>query len=194
LRNEASGPSWSVLYGSLMNDLSRHKADLHQKQRGLRRLLNEWDPIGVMSGEGAPSDEYDCLFGVLGQLHKGASREQRAAYLSEQLLHHFDLDPTGRGQTYSQAISLTGIGPIRSLAAFLHRDARKGPEDRVLAPWPSTRDVASGERDPWRRSGLASDGNRHPPPVSRIKNRRQSPSRRQIKVSGASQTTASTMK
>jgi len=92
-RNEASRPSWSALYCRLMDDLSRHKADLHQKQRGLRRLLNEWDPIGVMSGEDAPSEEYDCLFGVLGQLHKGASREQLAAYLSEQLVHHFDLDP-----------------------------------------------------------------------------------------------------
>ncbi len=51
--------------------------------------------------------------------------------------------------------------------------------------------VSGGKRN---CSTLAFDGNRHPPPVSRIKNRRQSPSRRQIKVSGASQTTASTMK
>lgn len=77
-----------------MEDLSRHKAELRQKQRGLQRLLNEWDPIGVMSGEDAPADEYDCLSGVLGQLHKGASREQLAAYLREQLRRHFGLDPT----------------------------------------------------------------------------------------------------
>jgi hypothetical protein len=85
--------SWSALYCGLMEDLSRHKAELRQKQRGLQRLLNEWDPIGVMSGGETPSDEYDCLFGVLGQLHNGASRDQLTEYLREQLLHHFGLNP-----------------------------------------------------------------------------------------------------
>jgi hypothetical protein len=48
-----------------MADRSGNKAEVRRKQQELRQLLNEWDPIGVMPGQLAPSDEYDCLLGVL---------------------------------------------------------------------------------------------------------------------------------
>ena len=60
-----------------------------QRQRELRRLLIEWDPIGVMPG--APSDEYDCLLGLLGQLQRGDEPDRLSRYLRRQLTHHFGL-------------------------------------------------------------------------------------------------------
>jgi hypothetical protein len=54
-----------------MTDISRFKAELREKQLELRRLLNEWDSIGIKGGPEAPTDEYDCLFGVIGKLREG---------------------------------------------------------------------------------------------------------------------------
>jgi hypothetical protein len=55
-------------YRALVVDKSRRSA-VRKKQQELLGLLNEWDPIGVMPG--APSDEYDCLLGLLGRLQRG---------------------------------------------------------------------------------------------------------------------------
>ena len=73
-----------------MEDLSRHKAQIRIKQRELRSLLNEWDPIGA---DGLPEDEYDCFLRVIGDLHRGATESQVAAYLRAQLADHFGIDP-----------------------------------------------------------------------------------------------------
>jgi hypothetical protein len=59
-----------------VNDISRHKSRLRAKQRDLRHLLNDWDPIGV--ADIAPSDEYDCFLGLIGQLYRGSSESQLA--------------------------------------------------------------------------------------------------------------------
>jgi hypothetical protein len=63
------------------------------KQKELQELLNEWDPIGVMPGELAPSDEYDCLLGVLGRLQQGDEPGKLSRYMRRQLSDHFGLDP-----------------------------------------------------------------------------------------------------
>jgi len=76
-----------------MADQSGIKAAVRHKQRELQRLLNEWDPIGVMPGQLAPSDEYDCLLGLLGRLQRGGTPDTLPGYLKRQLRHHFGLDP-----------------------------------------------------------------------------------------------------
>jgi hypothetical protein len=71
-------------------DESRRKA-VRVKQQELLGLLNEWDPIGVMPG--APSDEYDCLLGLLRRLQRGEEPGKLSRYLRRKLRHHFGLDP-----------------------------------------------------------------------------------------------------
>ncbi|MET9607271.1 hypothetical protein ABZZ17_19675 [Streptomyces sp. NPDC006512] len=62
-------------------------------ERGLRRLLNAWDPIGVAD---AVQDEYDCMLApLLGQLHSGAGPTEIAEFLRHELADHFGLDPSG---------------------------------------------------------------------------------------------------
>ena len=73
-----------------MVDESRRKA-VRKKQQELQGLLNEWDPIGIMPG--APSDEYDCLLGLLARLQRGGEPGKLSRYLRRQLRHHFGLDP-----------------------------------------------------------------------------------------------------
>ena len=73
-----------------MKDISLHKTELRMKQRELRGLPNEWDPLEV--AEAVP-DEYDCLFGPVSQLYRGSSEAEVAAYLREQLREHFGVDP-----------------------------------------------------------------------------------------------------
>ncbi|MFF3015627.1 hypothetical protein [Streptomyces sp. NPDC057939] len=59
-------------------------------ERDLRRLLNEWDPIGVAD---AVQDEYDCMLApLLGRLHGGAGRVAIAEFLRHELEDHFGLD------------------------------------------------------------------------------------------------------
>ena len=59
----------------------------------LRGLLNEWDPIGVFGPDSDwPSDEYDCLLGlVLGSLRRGDAPAQTARLLDQELVGHFGL-------------------------------------------------------------------------------------------------------
>jgi hypothetical protein len=77
-----------------MTDISRHKIELREKQKELRRLLNGWDPIGILGGPDAPTDEYDCLLGLIGKLRDGMTEGELGVYLTEQLRHHFGIDPT----------------------------------------------------------------------------------------------------
>jgi hypothetical protein len=71
-------------------DKSRLNA-VRKKQQELLGLLNEWNPIGVMPG--APSDEYDCLLGLLGRLQRGDEPGKLSRYLRRRLSHHFGLNP-----------------------------------------------------------------------------------------------------
>ncbi|MFF9483538.1 hypothetical protein [Streptomyces sp. NPDC014676] len=61
-------------------------ADAHD---GLRRLLNEWDPIGVAD---SVEDEYDCLIApLLDRLRSGAGRAGPRDFLHHELTGHFGL-------------------------------------------------------------------------------------------------------
>lgn len=62
-------------------------------ENGLRRLLNEWDPLGV--ADEVP-DEYDCLLGhLLQRLRDGADQDEIGEFLRHELEDHFGLDPLG---------------------------------------------------------------------------------------------------
>ncbi|MDQ0986758.1 hypothetical protein [Streptomyces sp. V2I9] len=62
-------------------------------EKGLRDLLNAWDPIGV--ADEVP-DEYDCMIlPLLQRLRNGAGRTEIAGYLHHELVDHFGMDPSG---------------------------------------------------------------------------------------------------
>lgn len=57
----------------------------------LRRLLNEWDPIGVAD---LAADEYDCLINpLLELLRDDAGRREIDEFLLHQVTDHFGLTP-----------------------------------------------------------------------------------------------------
>ncbi|WP_345620690.1 hypothetical protein [Streptomyces ziwulingensis] len=61
----------------------------------LRRLLNEWDPIGVADDV---RDEYDCMLApLLQRLRSGADRAAIGEFPRRELEDHFGLDPLGLG-------------------------------------------------------------------------------------------------
>jgi hypothetical protein len=75
-------------------DISRHKEALRQKQRELRSLLHEWDPIGVYGpGSECPPGEYDCLLPIIGKLRDGASSAEPRKFLNKELSEHFGVEP-----------------------------------------------------------------------------------------------------
>lgn len=62
--------------------------------RGLRHLLNKWDPIGVAPELGGPDDEYDCMLGPLLTLLSGGGNEgEVGSFLRKEVSGHFGLDP-----------------------------------------------------------------------------------------------------
>lgn len=65
-----------------------------RKRDGLQRLVNAWDPLGVLGDPTWPRDEYDCLVGpLLSGLERGMSAEAIAAFLARELPDHFGIDP-----------------------------------------------------------------------------------------------------
>ena len=59
----------------------------------LRKLLNDWNPIGVS----CPPDEYDSLLATLdSKLKKGCNREFLAQYLTDSLVNGFGLSIDNR--------------------------------------------------------------------------------------------------
>ena len=64
---------------------------------GIRHLLLEWNPIDA---DGLPEDEYDCLISPLHhRLHSGATAEQLADYLTQEIREHFGFQPEPEGMT-----------------------------------------------------------------------------------------------
>ena len=49
------------VHGATVEKIQAHLAAAHE-WRGLQRLLNKWDPIGVSPELGGPDDEYSCLY------------------------------------------------------------------------------------------------------------------------------------
>ncbi|MFF8814042.1 hypothetical protein [Streptomyces pactum] len=57
----------------------------------LRALLNEWDPLGVADDV---QDEYDCILApLLQRLRRGADQAEIRAFLWDELVEHFGLNP-----------------------------------------------------------------------------------------------------
>ncbi len=82
------------------------KAQLRQRGRELRALLQEWDPIGV--GPDGPRDEYDCLlWPVMRRLEGQLEVGELAAFLDTELREHFG-QPGGASD--SRAFASRAIG------------------------------------------------------------------------------------
>ena len=82
------------VYGRTIEKVAEQLAAAHD-WRGLQRLLNEWDPIGVQPDLGGPDDEYSCLYGsLMNRLRSGVGAQEIAEYLRNELSGHFGLDPT----------------------------------------------------------------------------------------------------
>ena len=84
-----------------------------EAERGdLRRLVLEWDPIGV--ADFAPDDEYDCLIGpLLGQLSRGADQAALAKFLRHELRSHFGVDPADDEIEAMSARLVSRFGTVR---------------------------------------------------------------------------------
>jgi hypothetical protein len=68
------------------------RAELRQRFRGLRDLVNTWDPIGVFADPDWPRDEYASVVGpLLRQLEANAPRADIAEYLYREFTGHFGL-------------------------------------------------------------------------------------------------------
>ncbi|EGO63401.1 hypothetical protein [Acetonema longum] len=65
------------------------KKRLNNQYQQLEKLVNEWDPIGLIRG-GAPKDEYDCLTAqLLALLHEGKNAEELMKFIITELDEHF---------------------------------------------------------------------------------------------------------
>lgn len=70
------------------------KQNAMQRVSEIRRLVCEWDPIGVMDDPEWPRDEYDCLLGpLLRLLEAKATEEEIAKFLKKEIDEHFGLSP-----------------------------------------------------------------------------------------------------
>ncbi len=83
-----------AMHGGAVRRINEHLAKAGDWEE-LRRLLNEWDPIGVYDqATDFPPDEYDCLYAPLMRLlAKGADIASVADFLGRELSGHFGLDP-----------------------------------------------------------------------------------------------------
>jgi len=65
------------------------KKEWTRQYRELEKIVNEWDPVGLIRG-GAPDDEYDCLTTqILYLLHKGKNAEELREFILAELDEHF---------------------------------------------------------------------------------------------------------
>jgi len=75
---------------------------MRDRKSELRRLLNEWDFIGVFDAE-TNVDEYDCMIApLLAQLAKGADSAGISAFLDAEVTGHFG---TSDGEVESGAMA-----------------------------------------------------------------------------------------
>jgi hypothetical protein len=65
------------------------KAHLLQQEELVRRMVNAWDPVGLLAC-GAPEDEYDCIVQrVLSDLHNGKAPQVLSEDLTTFIAGHF---------------------------------------------------------------------------------------------------------
>lgn len=87
------GPGDSI-HGPTVETISEQLNAAHD-WRGLQRLLNEWDPIGVVPDLGGPDDEYSCLYApLMDRLLSGTEPAEISRFLRAELSDHFGLEPT----------------------------------------------------------------------------------------------------
>ena len=71
----------------------RNRERTRESQRQVRRLLMEWDPIGV-SGVPEAADEYDCMISpLMHRLFEGADTGSLAAWIRHERSAHIGLRP-----------------------------------------------------------------------------------------------------
>ncbi len=104
MRLDAGDPLHGPTVSKIGEHLTRAEAWVE-----LRRLLNEWDPIGVYDPEtNFPEDEYDCLeLLLMERLRNGDSAAEIERFLTLELSEHFGLDPRVRTLATSLAGSST---------------------------------------------------------------------------------------
>ena len=78
--------------------------------RQVRRLLMEWDLVGV-AGSPEAADEYDCMIGpILHRLFEGADTHSLADWISHERCSHFGAGPDAPRTCCSRNRSLDGGG------------------------------------------------------------------------------------
>jgi hypothetical protein len=71
----------------------KNRERIRESERQMRRLLMEWDPIGVADLTQA-ADEYDCMIGpLLHRLFEGADTRSLVGWISHERSSHFGLGP-----------------------------------------------------------------------------------------------------
>jgi hypothetical protein len=69
----------------------RNKDRTRETQRQMRRILMDWDPIGVASIPQA-SDEYDCMISpLMRQLYEGADEGSIRSWIVGEVQGHFGM-------------------------------------------------------------------------------------------------------
>ena len=77
-----------------MSAEARHAWWREQGYDELRDLLNEWDPIGVMSEPDWPTNEYDAMLAPLReQLDEGATAGELEVFLERHVREYIGLEP-----------------------------------------------------------------------------------------------------
>lgn len=80
------------------------KQESRMRWRELRQLVNQWDPIGLIS-MGAPEDEYECVVGpVLRMLESSESPGAISSYLEAEFAEHFGMPGVTAFEFANQAI------------------------------------------------------------------------------------------
>jgi len=81
-------------------------AYVHDRVNEVRRLLNDWDFIGVFDPE-TNTDEYDCMIApLLTRLASGADAGQVQQFLDDEIAGHFGMS-LGQLETGAMAERLT---------------------------------------------------------------------------------------
>ncbi|GAA2337050.1 hypothetical protein [Dactylosporangium salmoneum] len=66
---------------------------MYERADELRRLLNEWDFVGVFDPD-TNVDEYDCMLSpLLEKLAGGADADEVRAFLDQEVSGHFGMSP-----------------------------------------------------------------------------------------------------
>ncbi|MEN6412500.1 MAG: hypothetical protein ABFC84_07025 [Veillonellales bacterium] len=79
------------------------KQKCSRRYKELEKIVNEWDPVGLISG-GAPEDEYDCLtMQILFLLHEGKDTEEIQGFIIDELDEHFGYGVTNIRKEYHEA-------------------------------------------------------------------------------------------